>query len=147
MKIAECPLDRFSAIFGLVECGTEILAAAYKDESCIDVAVYRLADLVIGRFVPITSIGNYALFLGERSLWVSLPPNKGMSKLLPFVSPNSVICVHRSRLNAGERLFEQYSLSTGMWTPASDGNIVKMPPPNPHEFTHHIFTCCHNRYW
>jgi len=77
MKIAECPLDRFSIICNLVECGSEILLVAYNDESCIDLAVYRLADLVIGRFVPITSIGNYALFLGERCLCVSLPPNKG----------------------------------------------------------------------
>jgi hypothetical protein len=147
MKIAECPLDRFSVIFGLVECGSEILVVAYKDESCIDLAVYRLADLVIGRFVPIPSIANYALFLGERCLCVSLPPNKGMSKWLPSVSPNSVICLRWSRLHTGEQLYVQYSLSTGMWTPASDGDIVKMPPPNPHEFTHHIFTCCFHRYW
>jgi hypothetical protein len=136
MKIVECPLDKSSVIFGLVECGSETLVVAYKDESRMDLAVYRLADLVIRSFVPITSIGNYTLFLGEgseHSLCVSLPPNKGVSKWLPSVSPNSVICVHYSRSgpNPGKFVFEQYSLSTGMWTPASDGNILKMVPPSP----------------
>jgi hypothetical protein len=145
MKIAECPLDRFSIIVNLVECGSEILLVAYNDESCLDLAVYRLADLVIGRFVPITSIGNYALVLGERCLCVLLSPNKW----LPSVSPNSVICIHnyQSGQNAGEFVFEQYSLGTGIWTPASDGDLVEMPPPSPHEFTHHVFTCCYRRYW
>ncbi|EER96557.2 hypothetical protein SORBI_3002G167200 [Sorghum bicolor] len=150
MKIAEYPFDRISIILNLVECGSEVLLLSWEDESCIDLAVYRLADLAlrsfaVGRFLPITSTGNSALVIGERCLCVLLSPNKW----LPSVSPNSVICARKpqSGPNAGEYVFEQYSLGTGMWTPASDGHIVEMLLPSPHEFTHHIFTCCYRRYW
>ncbi|CAN6243042.1 unnamed protein product [Urochloa humidicola] len=42
---------------------------------------------------------------------------------------------------------EQYDLDTGIWSPATDGNIFRRPPPSPHTLIHHIFTCCHRKYW
>jgi len=48
MKIAEYPFDRISIILNLVECGSEVLLLSWEDESCIDLAVYRLADLAVG---------------------------------------------------------------------------------------------------
>ncbi|XP_047051490.1 uncharacterized protein LOC124656873 [Lolium rigidum] len=51
--------------------------------------VYRLADLILGRFVPVTSIGDNVLFVSGRILSVS-------SKVLPNVEGNSLVMDRRS---------------------------------------------------
>nr|AGT16774.1 hypothetical protein SHCRBa_015_O15_F_200 [Saccharum hybrid cultivar R570] len=149
VKIAECPMEKFLFILNSVECCSELLLVAYNDASRSKLVIYRLADLVNGKFEPVTSIGNHTLFVGERCLCVSFSPNKGSKNLLSM-SPNSVICLHSLPVNHDSEdssHFEQYDLGTGIWIPASDGNIFHRPPPSPHTLIHHIFTCCRLKYW
>ncbi|RLN05476.1 hypothetical protein C2845_PM13G21630 [Panicum miliaceum] len=148
-KIAECPLEKFIYMLNFVECGAELLLVAYSDASHSRLVVSRFADLVRGKNEPVTSIGDNAFFIYERCLCVSVSPNKG-SKSLASIPPNSIICWHSVPVSsgfAGPTRFEQYDLGTGIWTPASDGDIRQRPPPSPHTLIHHIFTCCSRRYW
>ncbi|CAL4999054.1 unnamed protein product [Urochloa decumbens] len=148
-KIAECPMDKFLYTLNFVECGSELLLVTYNDVSRSKLLVYRLEDLVSGKIEPITSIGDNTLFVDECCLCVSGLRNKG-SMSLPSMSPNSIICFHSLPVDpasAGLARFEQYDLGTGVWTPASDGDIFQRPPPSPHTLIHHIFTCCHRKYW
>lgn len=132
----------------LVECDSELLLVAKDDASCSQLVVYRLADLANGNnAVPVTSIGDHTLFLDERCLCLS-HTNKG-SKGFPSISPNTVFCNHLLPAPPGDLVFrfEQYHLGTGLWTVASDGDIQEAPPPSPHTLIHHIFTCCHRKFW
>ncbi|WVZ53811.1 hypothetical protein U9M48_004705 [Paspalum notatum var. saurae] len=186
---AECPMDRFIYNHSLAECGSELFLVAATDASRTHLSAYRLADLVVGRFVPVrlgspvgpkwmpkhcmrtvnrensgwtgwmgslvnpvlTSIGDYALFLGERSLYVPISPNEGSRRWLPSsISPNSVIYLHFSSPHfEGKQQghARQYNLGSGMGAPASDGSIADAPPPSPYTLIHHIFTCCFRNYW
>ncbi|CAL5005436.1 unnamed protein product [Urochloa decumbens] len=149
VKIAECSMDKFLYMLNFAECGSELLLVAYDGASRSKLMVYRLADLVREKIEPITSIGNNTLFLNERCLCVSGLPDKG-SMSLPSISPNSIICLHSLPVHpasVGLARFEQYDLGTGIWTPASDGDVFRRPPPSPHTLIHHIFTCCSRRYW
>ncbi|GJN04007.1 hypothetical protein PR202_ga21513 [Eleusine coracana subsp. coracana] len=67
--IAKCP-GRFSTLwYRLVECNSEILVVI-SDYAMMDTKflVYRLADLILERIVPLTSIGGNSLFVGWNSL-------------------------------------------------------------------------------
>ncbi|XP_039815341.1 uncharacterized protein LOC120678271 [Panicum virgatum] len=148
-KIAECPLEKIIYMLNFVECGSELLLVAYADASHSRLVVCRFADLVRGKIEPVTSIGDNALFIDERCLCVSVSPNRGSSSLAS-IPRNSIICWHKVPVNpgfAGPARFGQYDLGTGIWTPASDGDIRQRPPPRPHTLIHHIFTCCNRRYW
>ncbi|KAL6624384.1 hypothetical protein ACP70R_031705 [Stipagrostis hirtigluma subsp. patula] len=141
-------MDKFWYARHLIECGSDLLLVADDDASRTKLLVYRLADLVSGKFVPMTSIGDHALFLGERCLSVSLSPND--NKGLPSISPNSIIGL--KRLSSGPHYgaafrLDEYNLNTGIWTPAGDGDIVQSPLPSPHMLVHHIYTCCQRKYW
>ncbi|PVH37216.1 hypothetical protein PAHAL_6G273200 [Panicum hallii] len=59
-----------------VECDSEILLLGHKDFYMSQIVVFKLADLVLQRCIPITSIGGNTLFISERSLSVA-------SKALP----------------------------------------------------------------
>ncbi|TVU36451.1 hypothetical protein EJB05_18386 [Eragrostis curvula] len=146
VKISECPMEKFRHTISLVECGSELLLVAYNDASFSKLVLYRLADLANGKIEPLTSIGDNTLFLDERCLCVS---HKKGSKGFPSISPNTIFCNHRlpSALSFLESRFEQYHLGTGAWTVASDGDVRQIPPPSPHTLIHHIFTCCHHKYW
>ncbi|KAG2584852.1 hypothetical protein PVAP13_6KG303400 [Panicum virgatum] len=148
-KIAECPMEKISRMLNFVECGSELLVVAYSDASCSRLVVFRFADLVRGKMEPVPSIGDNALFVNERCLCVSVSPSKG-SNSLASIAPNSIICWHRLPGDpgfVGLSRFEQYDLGTGIWTPASDGDICQRPPPSPHTLIHHIFACCDRKYW
>jgi hypothetical protein len=150
VKIAECPKDKLCFIFHFVECCSELLLVSYNDVSRSKLLVYRVADLVSGKIEPLTDIGDYTLFIGDRSLCVSLSPNKGSrTRSFPSMSPNSIICMHTLTDPYSEMFvrFEQYDLSTGIWTPASDGDVFRRPPPSPHTLIHHIFTSCKYAFW
>ncbi|KAL6613738.1 hypothetical protein ACP70R_036008 [Stipagrostis hirtigluma subsp. patula] len=149
-KFVEWPRDKIAYYpVHLVECDSELLVVAYTDDSCAHLQVYRLADLMSSKMVPMASIGDHALFLGDRCLCLSPSTGKG----LPSIIRNSIICMHtciRTIRDVGRdencRL-EQYHLDSGIWTPASDGDCVHKPPSNPCTLIHHIFTCCHREYW
>lgn len=55
----------------LVELDSVIMLVGYKNMSCSCVWVLNLADLVLGRTVPATHIGDDVLFAGARGLCVS----------------------------------------------------------------------------
>jgi hypothetical protein len=145
VKVAECPKDKLCFILHFVECCSDLLLVSYNDVSRSKLLVYRVADLVSGKIEPLTDIGDYTLFIGDRSLCVSLSPNKGSrTRSFPSMSPNSIICMHTLTDPYSEMFarFEQYDLSTGIWTRASDGDVYRRPPPSPHTLIHHIFTSC-----
>ncbi|PAN44434.1 hypothetical protein PAHAL_9G042800 [Panicum hallii] len=87
--IAHCPLVATLGAVHLVECGSELMLVGFNDAKPTDLVVYRVADLISGRVVPITNIGEHALFLGQRPLYAS--QNKG----LPSVVANSITCRYR----------------------------------------------------
>ncbi|CAL5078621.1 unnamed protein product [Urochloa decumbens] len=132
--IATCSSDEIHQPY-LVELDSEIMLVGYNDSSFSRIVVLRLADLVLGRTVPVTSIGDYVLFAGARSLCVS-------SSWLPSIGGNSVVCFH-----AGEDYLAQYHLSSGTWSVASDGHLLLNPPQRPCGLIHHIFTCCDRQFW
>jgi len=68
----------------LVESDSNILLIGHKDSSMSRILVYKLADLVQQRFLPMKSIGDNCLIVGERSMSVS-------SRVLPTVEGDSVI--------------------------------------------------------
>ncbi|KAL6616601.1 hypothetical protein ACP70R_038871 [Stipagrostis hirtigluma subsp. patula] len=147
--IANCPLVATTSRVHLVECGSEIMLVGFDDTKYEHLVVYRLADLIRGRVVPMTNIGEHVLFLGQRPLYAS--PNKG----LPFVVGNSIICQYRLTRNSSSqvrrhsfRCTEQYHLSSGTWSPALDGDIScwETPPVCPYMLVHHIIACCYRSY-
>ncbi|KAF8732143.1 hypothetical protein HU200_016110 [Digitaria exilis] len=119
----------------LVELDSEIMLVGYNDPSRSRILVLRLADLALGRIVPVTSIGDCIIFPGERSLCVS-------SSWLPSIGSNSVVWLH-----PGNRSFGQYHLGTGAWSPASDEYLTAGSPARPCGLINHIFTCCNRQFW
>jgi hypothetical protein len=147
VKIAECPMDKLCFVLHFVEWCSELLLVSYNDVSFSKLLVYRVADLVSGKIEPVTDIGDHTVFIGDRSLCISLSHNKGKgsrTRSFASMSPNSIICMHTFHEPFSEMFarFEQYDLSTGIWTPASDGDVYRRPPPIPHTLIHHIFTSC-----
>jgi hypothetical protein len=49
--------------------------------------VYRLADLVVGRYIPVTSIGKQAIFIKHRSISAS-------AKAFPNLKGDTIIFSH-----------------------------------------------------
>jgi len=132
--IVTCSSDEIH-LPSLVELDSEILLVGYNDSSFSRILVLKLADLVSGRTMPVTSIDNHVLFAGARSLCVS-------SSWLPSIGESSIVCFH-----AGENYLAQYDLSTGTWSPACDAHLMLSPPPRPCGLIHHIYTCCDRRFW
>ncbi|CAL4960565.1 unnamed protein product [Urochloa decumbens] len=73
----------------LVECGSELMLAGFTDVSLAHLAVYNVSDLIKGKVVPLTDIGDHAIFFEEHGLCVS-------AKGFPSISGNSIICRRRS---------------------------------------------------
>jgi hypothetical protein len=133
--VASCPPDNLCYPAYLVECDSEILVVGHSDRSFSHVIVYKLADLMLGRFIPITSIGDRALFVGQRSLSVS-------SKSLPTIMAETVICTH-PRTHA----FAQYQLGTDIWSRPIDECALDGFAPGPCSLIHHVLSCCIRNVW
>ncbi|CAL4955017.1 unnamed protein product [Urochloa decumbens] len=143
--IVECPLVAIMDIVHLVECGPELMLVGCGDTSCTQLVVYRLADLISGRIIPLTNIGEHALFLGDRSLRVS------SNKVFPSIIGNSITCNYRLPIHdysqvgiCEQRLIEHYHLGSGTWSLAIPNDN---PPASPYMLIHHIFTCCYRDHW
>ncbi|KAF8713483.1 hypothetical protein HU200_028260 [Digitaria exilis] len=132
--VATCSSEQIH-LPSLVELDSEIMLVGYNDPSRSRVLVLRLADLALGRIVPVTCIGDCIIFPGERSLCVS-------SSWLPSIGSNSVVWLH-----PGNRSFGQYHLGTGAWSPASDEYLMAGAPARPCGLINHIFTCCNRQFW
>lgn len=149
--IAKSPLVGTIGSAHLVECGSELMLVGFNDMSRSHLLVYRLADLISGRVVPVTSIGEHAIFLEERGICVS--PNKGF----PSVLGNTIICKHRSTSQLESCIprqyfspcFDQFDLGSGTWSPSLDVDILRRDrtPASPYTLSHHILTCCYRSYW
>lgn len=135
-SIATCPGDVLSYPIYLVECDSEILVVGHADHSFAHKKlVYKLADLVLGRFIPVTSVGDHALFIDERAFYVS-------SKALPTVMADSIVYRKLESLE-----FAQYHLGSGTWSQAVDERGLKGYDPGPRSLIHHIVTCLLRSVW
>ncbi|XP_048565607.1 uncharacterized protein LOC125545636 [Triticum urartu] len=132
--IATCPANKLYGGYHLVECDSQILLAGYTDSSMSHILIYKLEDLILERFVPVTSIGDRALFLEDRSLSVS-------SKALPTIIAETV--VYTCPLN---RCFAQYRLTTGAWSQPFDGYSDGFNP-GPYSLMQHVISCCIRNVW
>ncbi|CAN6165302.1 unnamed protein product [Urochloa humidicola] len=132
--VATCPSEHIY-LPCLVELDSEIMLVGYNNHSYSRILVLKFADLVLGRIVPVASIGDHVIFAGAQSLCVS-------SSWLPSIGSNSVICFHP----ANEYL-AQYHLGTGAWSMASDGCHMTNNQTRPCGLIHHIFTCCDRQVW
>lgn len=122
----------------LAECDGDILVLCYSDQSLTPLTIYKLADLMMKRFVPMTSIGDNSLFIDERSLCVS-------TKASSTIVGNNVIFFHPI-----ERCLAKYCLNSGSTTLDEGGILDPKNYPRfygPCSFIHHIFTCCRHAFW
>ncbi|WVZ56219.1 hypothetical protein U9M48_006787 [Paspalum notatum var. saurae] len=140
--IAKCPARTRTSdaiLYNLVECNSEILVVAmiFNSARPLQFSVYRLADLILGRIVLLTSICDNALFLagGGRNITVD-------SKVLPTIVGDTIVF-----LDNGNRCLAQYHLSSGTLSPTSDGSTAGYFIPSPCSIFYHIFTCCFPKYW
>lgn len=135
--IATCPASGTNIPFYLTECDSEILLIGLGNPLYSRNTLYRLADLtLLGRLVPVTSIGDNILLVSDKVLSVS-------SRVLPNVEGNSVVMVNGGNVEA---YFGQYQLSSSTWSPAADGSI-RDHVPSPCSLIYHIFTCCRPDHW
>ncbi|PUZ61671.1 hypothetical protein GQ55_4G295900 [Panicum hallii var. hallii] len=134
--VATIPADKLTYPIFLTECDSQILVAGYTDRLYSHMQVHRLADLASEKLVPVTSIGDKALFINDRSLSVSstaaLPGVVGDTIVLPSRKDGSLI---------------QYHLGTGTWSRPMDGCITTGPVFGPSCLIYHIYTCCRREYW
>ncbi|KAM0833085.1 hypothetical protein ACQ4PT_064477 [Festuca glaucescens] len=133
--VATCPPDILRYPLYLVECDSEILVVGHSDSSFSHILVYKLADLMLGRFIPITSIGDRALFIEERSLSVS-------SKSLPTIMAETVVYIHPRTHD-----FAQFQLRTGIWSRPIDELGLDGFAPGPCSLIHHVLSCCIRNVW
>lgn len=130
--VATIPARKLDHFQGLVECGSEILVLGYKNWSTSRISVFKLADLVLQRFMPIKSIGGHTLFIGERNISVS-------SKILPTVKGDNLVY-----LNSG---LVKYHLSSGSLSLAIDNCSLYDRAPGPSSLVHYIYSCCIRNRW
>ncbi|KAF2934612.1 uncharacterized protein [Oryza sativa Japonica Group] len=130
--VATIPARKLDHFQGLVECGSEILVLGYKNWSTSRISVFKLADLVLQRFMPIKSIGGHTLFIGERNISVS-------SKILPTVKGDNLVY-----LNSG---LVKYHLSSGSLSLAIDNCSLYGRAPGPSSLVHYIYSCCIRNRW
>ncbi|TVU02709.1 hypothetical protein EJB05_51779, partial [Eragrostis curvula] len=121
----------------LVECDdSEVLVVGHNDRYLSKIVVYKLADLIMGRYVPVSSIGDKAIFiLAPRTLCAS-------SKALHTITGDTVVYTHPMK-----QYLAQYHLTSGMWSPAMDECSLRGLAPGPSSLIHHIITCCSRERW
>ena len=133
--IATVPEHKLVYVYGLVECGSEILVLGHNDWFGSQILVCKLSDLVLQRFIPMKSIGGSILFIDERSISVS-------SKVLPTVKGDSVVYIH-----SGHPYLAQYHLGSGSLSTAIDNCSLCGRMPGPSSLVHHVFSCCIRNQW
>ncbi|KAJ1269093.1 hypothetical protein BS78_07G184300 [Paspalum vaginatum] len=124
--------------FSLVECNSEVLLFTMNRPGQPN-SFYRLADLIMKRVVPFTSVGDdNTLFMGDKRLCVS-------AKSFPGIVGDTF--VSEQRINQSR--LAQYDLSRGTVSPASDGVLRwgRIRIPRPTTIIYHIYTCCYPQLW
>lgn len=132
--IATCQIDKYCMPIYLVESNSEVLVVRYTSDSGSPIAVFKLSDIVLGRFIPLKSIGDNAIFLHSTTLSVS-------AKVLPTLVRNTLIHNHTSGYVA------QYHLSSETLSPALDDCDLNGFAQSPYSLVRLIFTCCFPRLW
>ena len=133
--IAKCPASTGMCppLYDLVECNSEILVITLRGEQY---SLYRLADLMLGRTVPLTCINGSTIFFSrQRSLHVS-------SEAFPTIVADTIVLFEPIKT-----YLAQYHLNSGTLSAASDGRTPGIAFPSPCTITPHIFTCCFREYW
>ena len=128
--IATITIDKLRGPIYFVECDSEVLVIGYAGNLFSEMPVYKLADLVMERHIPVTSIGDKTIFLQTRTLSVS-------AKALPTVVGDTIICFQPI-----EYYLAQYHLSSSSWSPAMDQCSLRGTEPGPSSLIQHIYTCC-----
>jgi len=133
--IAKCPASTGMCppLYDLVECNSEILVITLRGEQY---SLYRLADLMLGRTVPLTCINGSTIFFSrQRSLHVS-------SEAFPTIVADTIVLFEPIKT-----YLAQYHLNSGTLSAASDGRTPGIAFPSPSTIISHIFTCCFREYW
>uniref|UniRef100_A0A0D9VWZ2 KIB1-4 beta-propeller domain-containing protein n=1 Tax=Leersia perrieri TaxID=77586 RepID=A0A0D9VWZ2_9ORYZ len=133
--IATCPTEKLDFPITLVEHNSEILVVGNTDRSHI--VVYRLADIILENFVAIPSIGDNALFIGQRTLSVS-------SQACPTIVGSIVVYDND---DVRERSYVPYHLSSDTWLSPIDECSTDGCNPGPCSLSNHILSCCTTRFW
>ncbi|KAL6646659.1 hypothetical protein ACP70R_015736 [Stipagrostis hirtigluma subsp. patula] len=142
--VAKCPVKpsnaRICVIYFLAECNSEILLITmHVLDNDYQFSVYRLADLILERIVPVTDIGGNCIFLAAfhgRMLSVS-------AKAFPAITADSIVFLHKC-----SHYLAQYQLSTRTLSPTSDGRLLGIIAlPSPRSIFYYIFTCCYREKW
>jgi hypothetical protein len=143
--IATCPTGIICCL--LAECNSEILLVGYDDTQLptSKLAVYRLADLAMGKVVPITSIGGNTLFLDiKMSAYITYVAKcmTSSSKAMPIIATNTIIRNHYGYP-------WQYDLGTGIWSQIM-GECVDQGQSATRgcncNLIYHIYQICHCKY-
>jgi hypothetical protein len=119
----------------MVECNSEVLVIGHSDTLCSKQLVYKLADLVMGRCIPVTCIGDNAIVSLKRTLSAS-------AKALPMLEAGTII-----RYNPTRYCLMKYHLSSGSWSPAMDPCSLDGMEAGPCSFAQHMVTCCSCTHW
>ncbi|XBI75170.1 hypothetical protein VPH35_068574 [Triticum aestivum] len=129
------PIEKPLQACHLVEYGSEILVVAHDDDQLSHMTVYRLADLVLGKFIPMTDIGENAIFMGPRSICVS-------SRAFPMVKANTIVYFRPQK-----HRFAQYNIGRRTWSLAMDQCSINGRTQGPRSIVCHILTCCSHQHW
>ncbi|CAL4935096.1 unnamed protein product [Urochloa decumbens] len=133
--IATCTADKLRQPVYFVKCDSEVLVIGHSDISLSNILVYKLADLVMERYIPVTSIGDKAIFIQERALSAS-------TKALPTVMGDTIIYTRPM-----EDYHAQYHLSSGTWLPTMNQCSILGTEQGPCSLVQHIITCCSRGHW
>jgi hypothetical protein len=133
--VATCPVDKLYCGYYLVVCDSEILLVGHTDSSWSDILMYKLEDIMLERFIPVTRIGDRAVFILERSLSVS-------TMAMPTVMAETVVCIDPRTHN-----YSQYHLNTGTWSLPVDLYGLDGYSLGPRSLIQHIIACCHRGTW
>ncbi|CAM0878747.1 unnamed protein product [Alopecurus aequalis] len=132
--VATCPPDILSSYIHLVDCDSEEIFVVGCSNICYSrILVYQLADLMLGRLLPITSIGERAIFMEERTMCVS-------SKMLPTVMAGTVVYTDRREDRREESgYYARYHLLTG-----TRSRVVE---PGPSSLNCNAMSCSMRNLW
>ena len=130
-KVIATTADKLRGPIFFVECDSEVLVIGYGGNLFSKMLVYKLADIVMERYIPVTGIGDKAIFIqAGTTLSVS-------AKALPTVVGDTITCFQPM-----EHYLALYHLSTGSWSPAMDQCSLRGTEPGPSSLIQHIYTCC-----
>ena len=97
-------------------------------------SLYRLADLILGRTVPLICIdGSTIFFSRQRSLHVN-------SEAFPTIVADTIVLFEPIK-----KYLAQYHLNSDTLSAASVTAGIAFPSPS--TIISHIFTCCFREYW